>query len=193
MQKSSLRNAEIQHYSHQLEMHKIDISRSWKILKKIIGKHSCQSKPTMHFNINNETVSNSNDIAESFNHLFVSIGSHLAENISCETNPLTYVNNSERSIVILDVTCEEIKGVIHSLNNTSSGWDEIPTFLVKKCVDSFIEPLTYLVNFSISEGIFPSELKLAIVVPIFKSGDPSLITNYRPISVLIYFLRFLKK
>ena len=193
MLKSSLRNAEIQYYSHQLEMHKTDISKSWKILKNIIGKHSCRSKPTMHFNINNESVSNSTDIAESFNNFFVSIGPQLAENISCETNPLTYVNNIERSIVILDVTCEEIKGVIHSLNNSSSGWDEIPTFLVKKCVDSFIEPLTYLVNSSISEGIFPSELKLARVVPIFKSGDPSLITNYRPISVLSFFLRFLKK
>ena len=106
---------------------------------------------------------------------------------------LTYVNNIERSIVILDVTCEEIKGVIHSLNNSSSGWDEIPTFLVKKCVDSFIEPLTYLVNSSISEVIFPSELKLARVVPIFKSGDPSLITNYRPISVLSFFSKVFEK
>ena len=193
MLKSSLRNAEIQYYSHQLEMHKTDISKSWKILKNIIGKHSCRSRPTMHFNINNESVSNSTDIAESFNIFFVSIGPQLAENISCETNPLTYVNNIERSIVILDVTCEKIKGVIHSLNNSSSGWDEIPTFLVKKCVDSFIEPLTYLVNSSISEGIFPSELKLARVVPIFKSGDPSLITNYRPISVLSFFSKVFEK
>ena len=67
MLKSSLRNAEIQYYSHQLEMHKTDISRSWKILKNIIGKHSCRPKPTMHFIINNESVSNSTDIAESFN------------------------------------------------------------------------------------------------------------------------------
>ena len=147
----------------------------------------------MHFNMNNESVSNSTDIAESFNNFLVSIGPQFAENISCETNPLTYVNNIECSIVILDVTCEEIKGVIHSLNNSSSGWDEIQTFLVKKCVDSFIEPLTYLVNYSISEGIFPSELKLARVVPILKSGDPSLITNNRAISVLSFFLRFLKK
>ena len=106
---------------------------------------------------------------------------------------MTYVNNIERSIVILDVTCEEVKCVIHSLNNSSSGWDENPTFLVKKCVDSFIEPLTYLVNSSISEGIFPSELKLAKLVPIFKSGDPSLITNNRPISVLSLFSKVFEK
>ena len=36
MLKSSLRNAEIQYYSHQLEMHKTDISRSWKVLKTLL-------------------------------------------------------------------------------------------------------------------------------------------------------------
>ena len=54
----------------------------------------------MNFNINNESVSNSTIIAESFNTFFVSIGPQLAENVSCETNPLTYVNNIERSILI---------------------------------------------------------------------------------------------
>ena len=110
-----------------------------------------------------------------------------------ETNPLTYVNNIERSIVILDVTCEEVKCVINSLNNSSSGWDQIPPFLVKKCVDSITEPLTYLVHYFISEDIFPSEVKLVRVVHIFKSGDSSLITNYIPISVLSFFSKVLKK
>ena len=71
------------------------------------------------------------------------------------------MNTIERSIVILDVTCEKVKSVIHLLNNSSSGWDEIPTFLVNKCVDSFMKPLTYLLNSSISGCIFPSELELA--------------------------------
>ena len=31
-------------------------------------------------------------------------------------------------------------------------------------------------------GIFPDPLKLARVVPIFKSGDARTITNYRPVS-----------
>ena len=65
MLKFSLRNAEIQCDSHQLEMHKTDISRSWKIPIKHYCETSCRSKPTMHFN--NESVSNSTDIAESFN------------------------------------------------------------------------------------------------------------------------------
>ena len=63
---------------------------------------------------------------------------------------------------------------ISTLKNSSAGWDEIPTSMAKKCITGFIEPLTYLINKSFSEGIFPTELKLARVVPILKTGDPML-------------------
>ena len=33
-------------------------------------------------------------------------------------------------------------------------------------------------------GIFPSDLKISRVKPLFKSGDASLFSNYRPISLL---------
>ena len=57
-----------------------------------------------------------------------------------------------------------------------------PTFVAKKCISGYIEPLTYLINTSFTEGVFPKELKLARVVPIFKIGDKTELTNYRPIS-----------
>ena len=42
----------------------------------------------------------------------------------------------------------------------------------------------YLINMSLQQGVFPDELKIAKVNPIFKSGDVKLVTNYRPVSVL---------
>ena len=39
------------------------------------------------------------------------------------------------------------------------------------------KPLTYLINNSFTEGIFPVEQKHARVVPIFKAGDPTQIAN----------------
>ena len=36
---------------------------------------------------------------------------------------------------------------------------------------------------SLTQGIFPSALKRAVSVPIFKSGDKSIPGNYRPISL----------
>ena len=41
--------------------------------------------------------------------------------------------------------------------------------------------------------MFPPELKLARVVPIFKAGDSSALTNYRPISVLTFFAKVFEK
>ena len=43
------------------------------------------------------------------------------------------------------------------------------------------------------EGVFPSELKLARVIPLFKSGDSAQITNYRPISVLSFFSKIFER
>ena len=57
----------------------------------------------------------------------------------------------------------------------------------------YIEPLTFLINYSPKTCVFPSELKLARVVPIFKAGDSSALTNYRPISVLTFFAKVFEK
>ena len=46
---------------------------------------------------------------------------------------------------------------------------------------------------SINQGVFPDEMKIAKVIPIYKSGNKSQTSNYRPISVLIFFLKILEK
>ena len=53
--------------------------------------------------------------------------------------------------------------------------------------------LFHIFNNSINTGIFPDNLKIAKVIPIFKSGDESLLTNYRPISVLPAFSKVLER
>ena len=49
------------------------------------------------------------------------------------------------------------------------------------------------INLSIQHGIVPDEMKIARVIPIFKSDDQSLFTNYRPISVLPSFSKFFER
>ena len=44
--------------------------------------------------------------------------------------------------------------------------------------------LTKLFNYSLSQGVFPSEWKQANMTPVPKSGDRHMVNNYRPISVL---------
>ena len=110
--------------------------------------------------------------------------------IDPDLNILYYINDA---IVIVNISCLEVERVISSLKNSRAGWDEIPTFVAKKCVYSYLKPLTYLINRSFTEDVFPEELKLARVVPILKAGDPSQIANYRPISVLTFFSKVFEK
>ena len=41
-----------------------------------------------------------------------------------------------------------------------------------------------LINQTMATGYFPEELKLSRVKPLYKNGDSTLISNYRPISLL---------
>ena len=190
---SDLRNAEIRYYSKQLELNKSDLSQSWKILKTIIGKGINKTGRKLNFCINDNNVAESELIANEFNEFFTTIGSKLSSTISCNASPMSYVDITEHSIYIYATTPTEVKQIIKSLKNSSPGWDEIPAFLLKLCANYYVQPLTYIINKSIENGIFPNELKLARVVPIFKSGDPTSICNYRPISVLSFFSKIFEK
>ena len=44
-----------------------------------------------------------------------------------------------------------------------------------------------------ANGVFPDELKIARVTRIFKKGNNTLVTNYRPISVLPCFSKLLER
>ena len=171
------------------------MGKSWKVLRTILGKDQNIRKKQHSFFINNNYVTDSLQIANAFNKFFVSIGSLLAKEIKSDVNPLLYVDNNVNSIATLEVTSNRVRNVIMSLKNSSAGHDELPAFVAKSCIDEYVEPLTHLINESLRTGICPSErLKLARVDPIFKSGDPRLLTNYRPISILLFFLvKYLKE
>ena len=69
---------------------------------------------------------------------------------------MSYINTVEHSLVITDISSTEVTQVISTLKNEyiyNAGWDELPTFVTKKCVNGYIEPLTYLINTSFTEGV----------------------------------------
>ena len=87
---------------------------------------------------------------------------------------------------IIDICC-------CSRSGTALGYDGIPFNIIKETISSISSPLTHIFNLSLTSGIVPSELKIARVVPLFKSGDKSLFSNNRPISVLPSFSKLLEK
>ena len=65
--------------------------------------------------------------------------------------------------------------------NKSSGVDDVSFSIIKICFGVLCEPLIYLFQLSLEKGVFPDDLKLAKVTPIYKAGDSSDKSNYRPI------------
>ena len=124
---------------------------------------------------------------------FASIGSELAGNTTSSINPLSYLKSVQNSMFMPKVSENDVKNIILSFKNSASGWDNFPTVVAKQCVDGYISPLTYIINRAIIQGIFPSELTLARVIPIFKSGDKQNVSNYRPMSILTLFAKVFEK
>ena len=73
------------------------------------------------------------------------------------------------------------------VNKKACGPDNISPYFIKVVAAVVSEPLSKFVNYSFAFGIFPDILKLVKVVPVFKSGNKRVVTNYHPISNLSSF------
>jgi Notch-like protein len=97
-------------------------------------------------------------------------------------------------IIVKNITTTEIEKIIKCLKPSNShGYDEISTKILKYSVHMISSPLTYILNLALSTGIFPARMKYSIVKPLFKKGDKSDISNYRPISLLTSFSKIFEK
>ena len=88
----------------------------------------------------------------------------------------------------------ELKDAFLSLKiNKSTGHDDICYNIVSKCFGELCTLLKHIFDLSFENGIFPDSLKIAKVTPVYKSGDSSSLSNYRPISLLPCFSKMLER
>ena len=73
----------------------------------------------------------------------------------------------------------------------SSDFEDISMDTVAKVTSVISKPLAHICNISFKTGVFPTRMKIAKVIPMFKSGTK--VTNYRSISLLPQFSKILEK
>lgn len=166
-----------QRYKHQILESDNKSKSVWKIVNTIKGDGNKTGNGN-HIPGDPKTVSNN------FNNHVINAAPKMLENFP-KIKFSTSISSNENSIFINPVTTEEVIDIINSLKNKmSAGHDEIPSSIVKFCGFELSIPLCYIINNSFKYGIFPEQLKLALVKPIYKKGDPEVLDNYRPISLL---------
>ena len=126
-------------------------------------------------------------MADALNNYFVNVGKQTSSNIPPTNKSFRdYLpNHNVPDFEFKTVTSAEIEEIINSLQaKSSSGLDGINSILVKFLKNELKKPLAIIANQMITTCIFPSKLKTAKVLPIFKKGEVDKCENYRPISLL---------
>ena len=170
-----------------------NIKNTWKGIKSLISlKTVACNVPTVLSLDNGDTVTNPYDIANTFNNYFASV----AETTKYFHKHFSdYLSNENSSTIILQPTDkEEIANIISSLNsNKAFGPNSIPYKILFLLKNEILKQLADLFNLSFMTGIFPSVLKTAKVVPVFKTDAKLDYSNYRPISLLSNIEKTLEK
>ena len=148
--------------------------RMWSYIKSKKVDY-CGVAPLRH---NDRTYTNFKDKASILNDFFASVF------ISEDGSMPTLDGNSFPDISPLLIHDEGVANLLSSFDDHKvSGPDEIPTTLLKKLATVISPVLTRIFQASLHQCLIPMDWKSANVVPVFKKGERSIPSNYRPVSL----------
>lgn len=191
-----IRVAKIKYYENEFQKVSKDIKRTWDVTREALGTRKIKAEIPNYFKVDMQNIEGSKAIADGFNDFFSSIANELANKITVATKHFTeflgerVVNN----FVFAPVTPPLLQDIVNKLKpKKSTGTDNISTKLLKEILPIITIPLCHIYNLSLQTGFIPNRFKIAKVIPVYKSGDKHLYTNYRPISLLSSFSKVLEK
>lgn len=154
----------------------------WDIMKELTGKGS--KTDSINLRHDGKEITDPMQLCNLFNNFFISSSQvqRCADGSVQPTLPIT--TKSDKCIFLHPVDEYEIMDIIRHISiKKSSGLDQIPCHILKNVAHLIAKPLSFIINNSLLEGTFPSQLKRSKVIPIYKKGDKTEIENYRPVSV----------
>jgi hypothetical protein len=146
---------------------------------------------------NGSIIQDPETIANVFNDYYASIAKKiLVDNPLSITNEINVntVKYNRNSMFLTPTMEEEVVDLIKGLDNKkSTGLDDIPDYVIKKCHPKIKTALTHIINLSLSTGQFPDLLKRAKVKSLYKKGCDTEVGNCRPVSLLKIIEKVIKK
>ena len=187
---SSLRSAERNHYDTLFKANTKNLRKTWTIIKEVINESKNSTLPSK-FIINNKITTDGKETSERFNDFYVNKGKNLAKKIpDTDKNPTSYIKQSNMSSIFQNA---DVTKIICFLKEACPGWGGMHSKAIKPTFAIYLSPLVHILNLSLNQGVFPSELKIARVIPIYKGGDNMQINNYRPVSVLAFISKIIER
>ena len=186
--RKSIRLAKANYYANRLEQHKSDMRRAWSTINDILNKNRQRKVLPSYIQVKAEKIVSPVDIANQFNNFCAKIGRNISDKISRKSDKHVSTFLEQEVLSTFDFQCVDCTDVKKTIQNiaakNSCGLDAISTKLIKMIGDDIARPLTFIINQSLSTGVFADKLKIAQVIPLYKKDDPHLVDNFRPISLL---------
>ena len=137
-------------------------------------------------------------MANHFNEFFTSVSSSIASEINPTVCPPDHGNTNDPPLLFSfannPISRTEIIGATLQLQPKKTlDMTEISVWLLQRVVAPVSTPLLHIFTNSLLNGVVPQQMKIAKVVPVFKSGQKDVMDNYRPISLLSSFSKIIEK
>lgn len=154
----------------------------WEVLKEVSGSVSTSSSDICQIKDGDNIIVDEKSMANKFNEFFINVGPNLAKKLP-DTKDTTLPSSSCSPMKLSYTTREEVTTIIANLANKNSSPNKLSNILIKKSSKHMVPIMVKMINCSYDQGIFPSKCKMTVVKPLYKSGDPMTVDNYRPISI----------
>ena len=124
----------------------------------------------------------------------ISSGSSIHPVLGSYQTYLNVISSNDRSFVLNPMIRSDLIKLLNELKDShSAGLDGIKPKILKKTYCPLLDILLRLYNNCMTAGCFPDILKFTKIIMIYKNGNRSCMTNYRPIAILSCFSKILDK
>lgn len=194
---SEIKIAKTNYYKNEFKKCKNNENEKWKFINKLLNKDSKKSDSPTSLVKHGKLLTDSQEIADTLNDHFSEIGNNLADELP--KSDIHFSRFMNCCVANIDFSFQEIDSyqtlqIIDSFTlPKATGYDNISLRALKENKLVLIPILTHLINIVIQKSSFPDCLKIARVTPLFKKGNKSDPTNYRPISILPALSKILEK
>ena len=190
--------AKTRFYIEMCHEYRSNTKKLWGLINEISGKKNDKTGVLDYLTTDGIKDYNAKRICNRFAKFFASVGENFAAKIPPASKSaqdyLKLLQTSQASLFLNPTDVNEVVALVSQLpNKSSSGHDNISNILLKKIIQPLAPVLVEVFNKSMTLGEFPTVMKLAEIVPLYKNKENFLETNYRPISLLTTISKILEK
>lgn len=186
-----LRKAKREYEANRIKDAGSDNRKLWQILNSCLYNRNGNNKQVPKLICdNNIDITDTSHICKIFNCHFLSIGinNHIVPGLDLRDR---YQNNESFRFRAID-NADLINTVAMQKERTSPGYDNITMNIIKMLLPDYSQNFVEIINSIFESSIYPKELKISKIIPIYKQGKKCSVENYRPISILPSFSKIIE-